>query len=269
MLETLDSQLTPGEEIAAAVGRGELAVPFAVHLPAAFPLFGSRPRYAVRHLLKTASVPDGPAPYVHEPPAGPVGAAGTSYAATPEKAFDPQIRQARFTDLRVSLPLPDGLLDEPGLLATFVDYRVLVRLSVVENESLLHGTADGAITGLLGLPGTRERSTTQDLADAVTDAAAEVEETGGSCDGIVAHPSVYWEMVRLGLLERLSAPRITVARTRMIPRNTLLLGDFRAAFTLLLPGVAEIAVTGRTISARSRIGLAVHLPQHVVKVRRG
>jgi hypothetical protein len=267
MVETASSQPTPGEKFATAVDRGERALPFTTHLPAAFPLFGSRPRYAVRHLLKTKSVPDSAVPHVYEPPNGSISAAGTSYGATPEKAFDPQIREASLTDLEVSVPLPEGILDETDVLATFIDYRVLVRLSVVENESLLHGTADGAITGLLNLPGIREHKADQDLAKAVTESAAEVEETGGSCDGIVAHPSVYWEMVRLGLLDRLNALHVKVSRTRMIPRDTMLFGDFRAAFTLLLPGVAEIALNGGAVSARSRIGLAVHLPQHLMKVR--
>ncbi|MFG2006886.1 family 3 encapsulin nanocompartment shell protein [Spirillospora sp. NPDC048911] len=268
MEATATARPTPGEAYAAAVRRGERAIPLNVHLPAAFPLFGSRPRYAVRHLLKTADVPDGPLNYVHEPAGGVIGAAGTSYAATPESAFHPQLRQVRLTDMRVSLPLPEGIMDDLRSLANFVDYRLLVRLSVVENESLLHGTADGAITGMLDLPGLRERKTTRGLAETVTETAAEVEETGGSCDGIVVHPAVYWEMVQHGVLDRLDAPRIMVSRTRMIPKDTMLFGDFRAAFTLFLPQLSEISVTGDAVSATSRFGLAVHLPQHLVRVNR-
>lgn len=276
------AERTPGEEFASAVsgadGQQDVVVPFGVHLPAAFPLFATRPRYAVRHLLKTASVTDdGPVPYVYEPPKGKLSeSAGTSYAATPETAFAPRLIEAEFTDLSVSVPLPYGILDRPSLLASFIDYRVLVRVSVVENESLLHGTADGSITGMLDLPGIRSRSTELPLEEAITTAAAEVEETGGSCDGIVAHPAVYWEMVRTGALQRLAVAGITVSRTRMMPRDTLLLGDFRAAFTLLLPGVASITLRRSTgadgedvVHASSRIGLAVHLPQHLMTLSWG
>ncbi|MEV0751760.1 family 3 encapsulin nanocompartment shell protein [Streptosporangium sp. NPDC050280] len=277
---------TPGEEFAAAVGeardradtdeRGDLVVSFGTHLPASFPLFASRPRYPVRHLLKTAPVAGDPAPYVHEPPRGSVSESGVSYAATPEAAFAPRLEEARLTDLTVSVPLPEGILDKPALLAPYVDYRVLVRLSVAENEALLHGTGDGAITGLLRLPGTRHRETDLALEEAVTQTAAEVEETGGSCDGIVAHPAVYWEMVRTGMLARLAVAGITVSRTRMIPKDTLLMGDFRAAFTLLLPGVSSITLRRGAgsdgtdlVEASSRVGLAVHLPQHLITLSWG
>ncbi|WP_440065681.1 family 3 encapsulin nanocompartment shell protein [Streptosporangium sp. OZ121] len=285
---------TPGEEFAAAVSaageragdgdragerageRGDLVVPFGMHLPAAFPLFASRPRYPVRHLLKTAPVADGPASYVHEPPRGRLSESGTSYAATPEAAFAPRIERTRLTDLTVSVPIPEGILGQPALLAPYVDYRVLVRLSVAENEALLHGTRDGAITGLLRLPGTRHRRTGLGLEEAATEAAAEVEETGGSCDGVVAHPAVYWEMVRTGMLGRLAAAGITVSRTRMIPRDTLLMGDFRAAFTLLLPGTSFLALRrgagtdgADLVEASTRVGLAVHLPQHLMTLSWG
>ena len=271
-LAELAAERTPGEQFAAAVresgAREELVVPFDLHLPAAFPLFASRPRYPVRHLLKTASVTGTRAPYVHEPARGESSTSGTSYDTTPESAFVPRIEEGTLTDLTANVPVPPDLLDRPELLAPFVDFRVLVRLSVVENQALLNGTADGAIAGLLKLPGTRDLSSSLGLEDAVTEAAAEVEETGGSCDGIVAHPYTYWEMVRTGLLGRLQAAGITVSRTRMIARDRLLLGDFRAALTLLLPNTGSIAlrsgVDGPRIAASTRVGLAVHLPQHLM-----
>ena len=226
---------------------------------------------AAEHILKTAVVVDGPAPFVYEPPKGPLGPAGTTYAASPEAAFAPRIEQTKLTDLTVSVPLPADILSRPALLAPYIDFRVLVRLSAVENDSLLHGTRDGAIDGLLALPGTRHTRTDLPLEGAITAAAAAVEETGGSCDGIVAHPAVYWEMMRTGMLGRLAVAGIIVARTRMIPKELLLLGDFRAAATLLLPGVAALrlrrgAGADRTdiIEATTRIGLAIHLPQHLM-----
>jgi hypothetical protein len=271
------AERTPGEEFAAAVlaaaGAGDVEVAMHVHLPAAFPLFSARPRYTVRHLMKTAAPAGGPVPHVYEPPAGLPGTSGTSYAATPERSFQPRLASAELTDLTVEVPLPSGILDHPDLLASYVDFRVLVRLSVVENESLLHGTADGAITGLLRLPGLRRRLTEpgQDLAEAAIAAASAVEETGGSCDGIVAHPSVYWGMVRSGLLERLAVAGVTVSRTRMMPADALLLGDFRAAATLLLPGIGTLALRrgagpggADLVRATTRVGLSIHLPQHLM-----
>jgi hypothetical protein len=266
---------TPGEAFAGAVaaaGAGtDVALALARHLPAAFPLFASRPRYTVRHLMKTATCADGPTPYVHEPAKGSF-VSGVSYETTPEATFVARLRDARMTDLTVRVQAPAGVGDHPDLMARFVDYRVLVRLSALENEALLHGTADGALPGLLPLASGRTFHGGDGLERAVTRAAAEVEETGGSCDGIVAHPFAYWEMVRTGLLGRLAQAGITVSRTRMIPRDRLLLGDFRAAFTLLLPQVGSLRLllggggTPDVIEASTRVGLAVHLPQHLVSL---
>lgn len=270
---------SPGEEFARAVTRKsadqDVVVPFRAHLPAVFPLFATRPRYTVRHLMKTASVSDGPASYVHEPPIRATEASGTSYATTPEAAFAPRLQTAELTDLTVSVPLPTGLLNEPALLAPFIDYRVLVRLSAVENESLLHGTADKAIPGLLSLPDSRTGTLGDDLLEAITTGAAEVEETGGSCDGIVVHPFTYWELVNKGALGLLGQAGITVSRTRMIPRDQVLLGDFKAAATLLIPDVASLALRRAAgpdgtdmVEATTRVGLAVHLPQHFLLLSR-
>lgn len=270
---------SPGEEFAWYVrgtdSAGDRVIPFRAHLPAVFPLFATRPRYAVRHLLKTASVSDRPVPFVHEPPAASPAASGTSYSSTPEGAFEPCLEVAGLTDLTVSVPLPSGLLDEPALLAAFVDYRVLVRLSVVENEALLHGSDDKVIPGLLTLPDSRRGRLGRDLVESFTSAAAEVEETGGSCDGIVVHPITYWELVGNGFLGVLANAGITVSRTRMIPRDQALLGDFRAAATLLVPGVASLALRrgagpdgSDMVEATTRVGLAVHLPQHFLLLSR-
>jgi hypothetical protein len=269
---------TPGEQFLAAIqAAGDLddvAVPIDVHLPGAFPLFATRPRYPVRHLLTTMPVDDGEsAAYIHEPSVQRREESGTSYAATPEATFLPQVREAHLSDLTVSVPLPATILRRPALFTAFIDRRVLVRTATRENEVLLHGTDDGKVPGLLKVAGMRHRSSNGELDEAVTTVAFEVEETGGSCDGMVVHPAVYWEMVRQGLLGRLQLAGVVVSRTRMIARNTLLLGDFQAAATLLLPGVNVLslrrgagAAGEDVVEASTRLGLGVHLPQHLISL---
>ncbi|MFY1690301.1 family 3 encapsulin nanocompartment shell protein [Plantactinospora sp. WMMB782] len=257
---------SPGEEFAWAVAQekdgADVVVPIRAHLTASFPLFATRPRYTVRHLLKVASVSDRTLAFVREAPKAGYGAAGNTYATTPESGFRPSVEYAELTEMSVTVPVPDGLRHDPALLAAFVDYRVLVRLGVVENQALLHGTADHRIEGLLNLPEIRRAPLHGDLGAALTEAAGTVEETGGSCDGIVVHPAHYWELVRDGYLGRLGEAGIKVSRTRMMPRGQALLGDFRAAVTLLDPGNSSLAIVGDAIEARTWAGLAVHLPQH-------
>lgn len=267
------SNRTPGEELARVVISGDGAdarVDLAVSLPTTFPLAAHRPRYTVRHLLKTATVVDEPVRYVAEAPAsdGPA-TSGATYGATPEARFAPTLQRAGLTELVATVELPKGLTDDPALFAAFVDHRVVVRLCTVENEALLRGSADGVLPGLLRLPGLRRRRAPGAIELEVTRAAADVEEMGGSCDGIVAHPTLYWRMVQIGLLGRLAEAGVRVSRTRMIEPDRVLLGDFRAAVTLLETGASALQVRrgagpsgGDLAHARIRVGLAVHLPQH-------
>jgi hypothetical protein len=269
---------TPGEQFLAAVQaageRENVTVTVDAHLPGAFPLFATRPRYPVRHLLNTMPVEDGEsAAYVHEPSVQRREESGTTYSATPEATFLPELQEAQLSDLTVSVSLPPTILRRPALLKAFIDRRVLVRTTTKENEVLLHGSADGKVPGLLTLEGMRHRSSNRELDAAVTAVAFEVEETGGSCDGMVVHPAVYWEMVRQGLLGRLQLAGVVVSRTRMIARNTLLLGDFQAAATVLLPGVNVLSLrrgagaSGEdVVEASTRLGLGVHLPQHLISL---
>ncbi|MFR9778715.1 family 3 encapsulin nanocompartment shell protein [Micromonospora sp. MS34] len=261
---------SPGEEFARVVAgsRGaDVRVDLAVSLPTTFPLAAHRPRYTVRHLLKTATVTEEPVSVVSEA-VGALESSGDRYAGTPEAHFSPSLTKAGLTTVRATVPAPAGLPDDPALLAAFVDHRVVVRLCTVENEALLHGSADHEVTGLLQLPGLRrqkaDRAEPLDLI--VTDSAAQVEEMGGSCDGIVTHPQRYWDMVRSGLLTRLGEVGVRVSRTRMVRPDQLLFGDFRAAVTLLEPGRSTLALRDGVIEATVRLGLAVHLPQHLLLV---
>lgn len=262
-----------GEEFARVVagsGGADAHVALAVSLPTTFPLAAHRPRYTVRHLLKTATVVEDPVRYVTEaPPADGPAVAGARYTETPEAGFRPQLAHASLTTVTAAVPLPDGLVGDAALLAAFVDHRVVVRLCTVENEALLRGSGDDAITGLLRLPGLRRRPAPGPVDVELLRGAAEVEEMGGSCDAVVAHPDVYWHLVGSGLLGRLAEVGVRVSRTRMIEPGRVLLGDFRAAVTLLEPGASSLALRRGggpqktdVVEAAVRIGLAVHLPQH-------
>jgi hypothetical protein len=267
---------TPGEEfaVAAAAAPGEdVTVALRAALPATFPLAATRPRYTVRHLLKTAEVADSPVRYLRERHAGP-DTSGASYASTPEAAFGTSVATAVPTTLTASLSVPAEVTAAPATLAAVVDHRLVVRLCTVENDALLNGSPDGAVCGMRDLPEARRLPEPVAVERVATETAALVEETGGSCDGVVAHPTLYWEFVRLGLLGRLAEAGVRVSRTRMVPPAEALFADFRAAFTLLDTMDSRIGVRhgagtdGQDLLwASVRVGLAVHLPQHLV-VRR-
>lgn len=268
------SERGPGEELAIAVARaggGDAAISVNAPLTTRFPLLADRRRPPLRELLKTARTASPPQRYVAETRAAndDDGTSATAYGATPEARFQPHVATAEPAELSVSVPVPDEIRDDPVLLARFVDHRVIVRMCTAENELLLHGSADGTVTGLRHLPGLRQvKAGTADPLAAVTDAAAEVEEMGGSCDALVVHPRVYWRLVAAGALPSLDAAKLRITRTRMIEPDEVLLGDFHAGVTLIDGGAGELALRrrpgGAAIEARMRVGLAVHLPQHFV-----
>ncbi|WP_255955001.1 family 3 encapsulin nanocompartment shell protein [Streptomyces odontomachi] len=261
---------TPGEELAIAASRsGTGVVATTVHEPLArhFPLASTRPRPPIRDLLKSATLTDESVSFVQERQAlAHVTTRDTAYAGTPEAHQQPRAVKAALTTVSVRVPLPDQICRDPALLARFFDHRVIVRLCTVENDVLLHGSADGAVTGLLRLPGLRHLRGRPDLLGSIMAAAADVEDQGGSCDALVMHPRVYWQLVALGALPTLDAAGLRITRTRMIAPEQVLLGDFRAGVTLL-DGTSSTLTLRRgdelaEIEAGGRIGLAVHLPQH-------
>jgi hypothetical protein len=267
---------TPGEEFAVAAvsaPRDDVEVRLRTALPATFPLAATRPRYTVRHLLKTAEVGDGPTGYLREEHRG-SDRSGASYDSTPEAAFTTSMASAAMTTLTATLSIPPEVSADAATLAAVVDHRLVVRLCTIENDALLNGTPDGAITGIRALADARAVDEPAEVEHVATETAALVEETGGSCDGIVGHPRLYWELVRLGLLGRLAEAGVRVSRTRMLPPEEAVFADFRAAFTLLdtldsRVGIRRGAGAGGQdlLWASVREGLAVHLPQHVVKRR--
>jgi hypothetical protein len=272
----------PGEELAIAVARaagGDAAVRIRAPLTTLFPLASTRPRPTVREQAKGGTVTDRTLRYVRElrdTGHGEDGRSGTRYGATPEAVFRPALAKAELTEISVSVPVPAELCADPALLARFVDHRVIVRLCTVENEVLLRGSDDGAITGLLALDGLRRLDApgAEAAAGAVLEAlmasCAEVEEMGGSCDGMVMHPALYWRLVGGGALPALDAAGLRLTRTRMIEPGRVLLGDFRAGITLLDGEESTLALRRpagadggeAVITASMRLGLAVHLPQH-------
>ncbi|HEX4725237.1 MAG TPA: family 3 encapsulin nanocompartment shell protein [Pseudonocardiaceae bacterium] len=265
---------SPGATFAAALDASDasgadVAVRLRTALPATFPLAATRPRYTVRHLLKTREV-DGPTAYLREEHRG-SDTSGTSYAATPEARFTTSVVTAGITTLTASLSIPRELTEHTAMLATVIDHRLVVRLCTVENDALLNGGRDGVLPGIRTLPALRHIEQRVDIERAVTETCAEVEETGGSCDGIVAHPRLYWELVRRGQHDRLADAGVRVCRTRMLPPHEAIFADFRAAFTLLDTTDSAIGLRrgagtdGQDLLwASVDIGLAVHLPQHVV-----
>ncbi|WP_225726589.1 MULTISPECIES: family 3 encapsulin nanocompartment shell protein [unclassified Nocardia] len=283
--DTRGSDISPAKDFAThatagAAGNSGYRRSYSTYLPDYFPLLGTRRRFMVRHLIKMVRVDSGhDGYYLREPlsreerePIG-IGRSGTSYQSTPEAAFGAVAERTGFSRVAVSLPVPADITRHVAELEQFISYRMFVRMWTRENELLLYGDTDAGLPGLLTTEGLRE-ARTADLVSGLFATAAVVEETGGSCDGIVLHTETYWQASESNYLDRLRDAGVTVSRTRMIPRDQALLGDFRAGATIYDPGDSAIALSaadpaGRTrdLTVVSRVGLAVHVPQHFVLLK--
>lgn len=237
------------------------------------PLLPSRPPSAtrrpesLRHLLNVMVTSDAKVPCIREQDLSLVHARrSTRYEDIPETGFVPALYSARLTDLHVEVPLPDQITEHPDLLAAFVDHRVLAHASILQDQILLHGSSDGIISGLLS--GAVFRVSKHGI-DSILDPAIEVEENGGTCDGIVVHPDLYWRLAKHGLLAMLDQANVRICRTRMIRRGQALLGDFHTGAALFESATSTLTVHhtadgARTVRAHGRISLAMNRPQHFV-----
>jgi hypothetical protein len=264
----------PGEEFALAhVRMGDKAsVTLRAAISDLFPPAQRRPRYTVRHLLRKAVIGG----EVDEVAVFRERARPEDASAAPEWTFRVGIAAVQLQTVTAAVPVPEEILADPAALASFVDFRLLVRLGTAENDMLLNGTGEDGILGLLRHEGVRQvNDPEKTVAETLLATAALCERHGGSADGMVLHPDDWWPLLGNGFLERLGSAGVKVSRTRMVPPGTALVGDFTAAATLLdrrqstirMAREDELPGTGPGLVAEIQEGLAVHLPGHFVVAR--
>jgi hypothetical protein len=190
----------------------------------------------------------------------------------PEAGFRTATMTVELAPTRAWVQVPRPLLDDPEALAAFVDYRLIVRLCTAENQALVRGPR-----GLLRAEGIRICAPAGDLAAALRGGCNEVEQVGGSADGVILNPADYWALLGQGrLLADLAENGVRIARTRMVEPGQALIGDFAAGATLFdgcrsnirfaeaPPGT--FAEPGLALCGEIHEALAVHLPTHFFHV---
>lgn len=271
------TDFSPGRAFAAAhAARGRKA---SVELPTTitelFPGFKRRPRIAVRALFKAVKTRQQTVKYWFEtrPQAAPT-APVEDVQLRPEAAFESHVDQTPLKPTTAWVQLPPALLDDPEALATFIDYRLLVRLCTAENQALVIGRGGERVRGLLETPGLVRLPARSDPVASLLAACEQVEQMGGSADGILINSVDYYRyLVGHGsLLSDLADMGIRIARTRMVSPGTIVVGDFTAGATIFDSGRSVIQFAEPPSGIFPREGLAVrgeiyeslviHLPTH-------
>lgn len=271
---------SPGQAFAAAyasAGR-DARVEFPVAITEQFPGFQRRPRIAMRSLFKVVKAEGsqgsgGPecaeARYWFETRpaegAGPV----RDQKLRPEAGFEFHSGKVALQPTTAWVQLPEALLGDPVALASFIDFRLLVRLGTAENQTLALGRG-----GLFEIAGARRLPPGPDPVSSLLAACDHVEQMGGSADGIVMSTTDYYRYLvpRQDIVSSLGGLGIRIARTRMVDPGTVIVGDFFAGATIYDSGRSTIAFgrppdgtfarDGLAVRGEIRTALAIHLPTH-------
>ena len=262
---------SPGQVFAAAfAGSGtDARVDFPTTITASFPGFDRRPRLAVRGLFKTVVAEQPDARYWFETRPADATRAVRDEQLRPEAGFEFRFASVALRPTTAWVQVPPALLDDPAGLASFIDFRLLVRLATAENQTLALGRG-----GLLETPGIRRLPAGADPVSSLLSACDHVELMGGSADGVVMSTTDYYRYLvpRHDIVSSLSALGIRIARTRMVAPGTVVVGDFFAGATIYDSGRSTLAFgqapdgtfarDGLALRAEVRTALAIHLPTH-------
>ncbi len=262
---------SPGQAFAAAFAEaGTTArIEFPVAITDQFPGFARRPRIAVRSLFKVVKAEGAEPRYWFETRPAEGARRVRDDQLRPEAAFEFHAGGAALRPTTAWVQVPEPLLADPVALASFIDFRLLVRLGTAENQTLVLGRG-----GLLEIAGARRLAPGPDPVSSLLAACEQVEQMGGSADGIVMNPADYFRYLvpRQDVVTALAGLGIRIARTRMVGAGTIIVGDFFAGATIYDSGRSAIgfgrppdgtfARDGLAVQGEIRTALAIHLPTH-------
>jgi hypothetical protein len=263
-------QLSPGRVFRqACLDQGlDACVEFDVTITDSLTSSRRKPRYPARNMLKVVDLSRDPRQYYwHE---------------SPPRSGDPQVndgdlrREAASRFRKSPIPellpttawaqMPDGLWDDPETFNTFIDYRLIVRLCTAENVAIIRGEG-----GLLGLPDIARMTSAGPFGSSILAACNEVEQMGGTADGLIINPADYYAFLGRGrLMDDVERNGVFVVRTRLVDPGTAIVGDFghgaqlfdagRSVIRFAEPPPGTFAEPGIALMAQIHERVMVNLP---------
>lgn len=164
--------------------------------------------------------------------------------------------------------VPPGLWEDPEAFASFIDYRLVMRLSAAENHAIIRGEG-----GLLNMPGIARLTSKGPFASTLIAACNEVEQIGGTADGLIINPHDYYLLFgESHLIPDLEQNGMFIVRTRLIDQGSAIVGDFghgaqlfdagRSTVRFAEPPPGTFAEPGAALTAEIRERVAVNLPEN-------
>jgi hypothetical protein len=219
-------QLSPGRIFVEAVAANglEASVEYDVTITDSLTSSRRKPRYPARNMLKVVDLSREPRQcYWHESPPRPGdprvdGAEMRREAAS--RFHKSPIPELLPTTAWVQVP-PD-LWADADAFQSFLDYRLIVRLGTAENHTIIRGEG-----GLLNIPGIARLTEAGPFGSTILAACNEVEQMGGTADGLIINPADYYTFMAHGrLMDDIEQNGVFIVRTRLVDPGTAIVGDF-------------------------------------------
>ncbi|MEV6773538.1 family 3 encapsulin nanocompartment shell protein [Nocardia sp. NPDC051030] len=250
-------ELSPGRMFVEACVRDGLdaAVEYDVTITDSLTSSRRKPRNPARNMLRAVDLSRDPREfYWHEsaPAPGDAPIAGAEVRREMASRFHKSpIPELLTTTAWVQVP-PD-LWKDPETFETFINYRLIVRLCTAENVTIISGEG-----GLLNIPGIERMTSPGPYASAILRACNEIEQMGGTADGMIINPSDYYLAMGNGrLMEDLEQNGVFIVRTRLVDPGQAIVGDFGHGAQLFDAGRSVIRFAEPPAGTFSEPGLAL------------
>ena len=162
--------------------------------------------------------------------------------------------------------VPPGLWEDTDTFESFINYRLIVRLSTAENHTIIRGPG-----GLLDTPGMAHMPTAGAPGSGILAACNEAEQMGSTADGLIINPADYYRFMGTGrLMQDLEGNGVAIVRTRLVDEGTAIVGDFghgaqlfdagRSVIRFAQPPPGVLADPGNALMAEIYVRVVVNLP---------
>ncbi|HXP20202.1 MAG TPA: family 3 encapsulin nanocompartment shell protein [Streptosporangiaceae bacterium] len=183
-----------------------------------------KPRYPARNMLKVVDLSRDPRQfYWQESPPLP-GDPKVSGADQRREAAN-RFRRSPVPELLPTtawVQVPPDLWEDAETFESFINYRLIVRLATAENHTILLGEG-----GLLNMPGIGRLTSKGPFGSTILAACNEVEQMGGTADGLIINPADYYTFLGNGrLMDDVERNGVFIVRTRLVDPGTAVVGDF-------------------------------------------
>jgi len=219
-------EMSPGRMFAeACAAKGlDASVEYDVTITDSLTSSRRKPRYPARTMLKVVDLSRDPRQYYwHESPPLP-GDPKVNEADLRREAAN-RFHKSPIPELYPTtawVQVPPALWEDAETFESFINYRLIVRLATAENRTIIRGKG-----GLLNIPGIARMTSKGPFSSTILAACNEVEQMGGTADGLIINPVDYYTfMGQSRLMDDVEQNGVFIVRTRLVDPGTAIVGDF-------------------------------------------